>query len=297
MSIYVEYYDSSYIDIAHRLPDFTIENEIDIIETHAVQFKGFSFTLQPLPGETFNIANDQHFRVRENTGGGDSFHFTGYVKNVVTNIKTGEINFDVVSELDYLKEQSVSGSLTGTTYRARLTEKLPTGYSVVEMDSEATDALDGNQPMTSWTYPGGSFADIIFDIMMIINAFEGSHNFRFDIMNKQIRVYGLPASATLTAANVEEIRSGSSAELVNYIESDEVNDNLRATGSITAPLTKPRSGNYYKTRHYIQTTEQHDINTNLVYNSVDYGEIVSISQSENKIMYYYETLEMNFVSS
>lgn len=298
MSIFAEFYDSTataYVDIAHRLKFFYPEVEVDYSDNRILKYKGLSLEIDIEAGESFNIQNDQFFRVRENTGSGDTFIFTGYIKNKQVSIKTGAIKFDVVSEAEYFKTVDISSiSFTGTTYRARLLEGIPAGYTIVEMDAQATAALDGNQPMDTWTYPDGFLSDLLYDILLILTTIENNDCVAI-ILNKEIRIYANPSSIILQEEKLIEILSGGDIETLAVLTYSEINDNMRKTGSFTPPLSGPVPGFLKKSVVTVLSVEKLNIFDEVSYNSVNYGNITRISSADG-VVFEYEAQKLEFVA-
>lgn len=301
MNYVAEYYDDvvgDYVDISDRIPDFSPELEVDIIATHITEYTGQSFAIKPQSTDSFNIESGAHFRYYRDDGVDQEYLFSGHIKNVVTNLKTGEIEFDVVPETEFLKTDDMITTPSIDTHRTRLDEARPweLGYIILGMDVDADNILDSSPTWNpNVTYPDHKFSDFLFDTLVIMNGI-GYTTMICLVINKEIRFYSAEAAASaLTAAQLKDIQVGTELEEIGFFDSDQVNDNLRGDGAITPPLVKPRFGTMYKKQHKIWTLEQFVIGAKLSYGGTEYGIITGIRSEKN--MFEYTLTEKVFVSA
>jgi len=299
MSSYrAQYYNPAipaWVDIGSKMERPQIAFEVDIVALHITEYKGQSIRVYPNVGETLNLANGREFRYYlDDTV--DIFYITGNVINYKVGLKNGEIEFDIMPESERVKELSIPESMSADTYRGRLEEAAPAGYTIVAMDSEVDSELD-EQPNWSVkvTYPSGTFADLIFDTLLIMNGLSPAFRFSCAIFNKEVRFYSDAFTTELNPDKLQDILIDSTLDEITFYDSDQINDNLRGTGSIIPPLVKPRTGIYYKSENKIITTEELNFLANVEYNSVNYGIITAYEENEG--IFTYTATKLTFVGS
>lgn len=297
MSTYkAEFYNgSSWVDVTLRLKDFAIDIELDISDMHIVTFQGKSFEYY-----TFNsseVVNDYYFRISR-TDGSTEYLFSGYVTNKYMSEKRAANNlrileFDVEPDTEYLKTVIIDEFPVSTSWRNRLNDQVPSGYTIVGMDTNANTYLDETPSwLSSISYPDHYFSDLLFDTLLQINGTRVSFAYLFcHIVNKEIRFYSEnQSSATIMASTLEDLKIGYKKEAHPWIKMSAIDDHLRGDGS--TGLSGGGETTISKKIHKMICYDEASIYNKMVYDSVDYGFLTKISRNIKSGKFEYDITEI-----
>ena len=78
--------------------------------------------------------------------------FSGYIKNVVKNVKRNTYTFDVENEIAELKDRDIEAVITGSVMRDRLYDQLPDDYAIVEINSTVRSRWANETRANGMTY-------------------------------------------------------------------------------------------------------------------------------------------------
>ena len=195
------------------------------------------------------------------------------------------------TESEFLKTVIIPDSLpSSSTFRQRLEFALPSGYSIVGMDVYADDALDTQSQ--SLIYDNNSYADLIFDSLLMMNASQ-SITIVTIVIEKEIRFHSDAVTALiLDPTKLEDINADTDQEEIIFHDADAIADELRGMG-YTPPFVRPVIGSFFKSEHEIITLEEVDILAKVSYNSISYGIITAIEDDRGK--FKYKTTKIAFV--
>lgn len=280
MKFYADYHNgTSFVEISDYVEDFKLTAQVDIVKLHAMDYKGQTVKLRNAAG--LGLAQGQFFRIRKQdplNPGYTPVVFSGYIKDIKTKLKSGDLSIDVLHEVSHLKTVSIATDPPGNTYQERLTSVLPSGYSLQFMDATAASEFTNNIPMAvRITYSGLTYADLLHDCLMIVNAWEPAYLFYADVIDKKIRIYSSENTVTLDADNLIDIETTTERKAVTFYDAEAANDNLRGTGGLSPVLVKPRAGDFYVSEYKVQTADDLAILQSVEYSSTDYGVVVGIS--------------------
>lgn len=287
-------------DITQYVEKFDMDIELDIEDLHVGVYNGISLKVHR-NDSVFTILNGGFIEVYYVTDTPTTiYYFTGYVQNLEYDDKNGLWEFDVISEIDFLANESIDSSPSGSTILARLQDQLPSGYSVQAMDATATAALaQAPTGLTSLTYSDHNFTDLLYDTMLILNGLTNTDYFYCLIVNKVIQIYGDHSSVALTDDKIIEwkhpldfVTYGLPYDPVYRYYQDEINNHLRADGG-SLSIGTGATYTYYKYFHKFTLTERLKIFDELTYSSVSKGFIVSIEKSGS--LYKYKTMILESV--
>ena len=185
-----------------------------------------------------------------------------------------------------------AGYIPGFRHNWRLEYQLPSGYSVVCMDTNAESYIDAySLPVESILYPSMKMNDLIFDTLLLCNCYTTGVNNRvfLNIVNKELRFFSADASPkTPVIATLENIKKGYTDEDLTFYYRDAVDAELRGNG-----VSGSGSGSeitYDMRKHKINSFEKFDLFDELFYLSDSYGFVTGIEKKGN--MYKYSMTEM-----
>lgn len=292
-----DYYNgSSYVDISSYIENFSVRMSLEIEKLHVPTFNGESFKLRAASALSF--AKDQHFRIWRIQGTSSrKYLFTGYIENIKRSLKTGDVTLEIMSEIEYLKTQTIAIDPPGNTHFERLYNSRPTGYLIGFADGTAANKANENAFISgirvTYPYTGRSYADLLHDHMLIMNYVFSTNRFFFYILNKGIFIGSNQDDVVLDGDLLIDIETDSTLTEIEFLFYFDIDEELRGDGLVAGSL--PPSGTYYKRENTIKTTESLSLLNNVSYDSVDYGIITGV-QDKGTIKTYTATV-IEFVAA
>lgn len=287
------YISSAWVDVSDYVENIRINNLIEIDKIHSLTYKGQSIEFKNAAG--LGIAVGQYLRISKQVSSSETrYIYSGYITRVKQKVKSGNVYIEILPDISDLQNHILITDPPGNTYNERLQGSLPSGYSIEYKDTTAASDFDQNIKMVGRiTYDGLSYADLLFDCLLIINAYEPVNYYCADIVNKVIYIASDQDTVTLDEESLIEIETDTETKVIEFFDAFAAEDELRGDGGLTPILVKPRSGNFYRAEYQIETIEELTILQHIYYDSVDYGMVVGFSDSG--VRKRYTTNKITFV--
>lgn len=272
---------SEVVVVSDRIKRPRTNYRVNFLEAHITEYQGQKIRITPYPGEVFDFGVGWYFRYFEE---GPPFQpiFSGYVKNMFRKIKTGDIEVEIEPDVEYFKSVSIPDTIPAGTYLERINFAKPDSHIAFGVDQVAIDAL--NKQSHTLSYDGGSFADLLFDTILMMNAL----NFNpivVAVVRHWIMFFSGYDHHTLTASMLEDINIGEEQKEISFYDAHQIGDKLRGTGYV-APFIRPIIGKLYLQESEVITTEELRIFTNVDYNGENYGFVTARQENDNGMLKY-----------